>query len=209
MAESIEPKPAAATAADKALARAYLTQERQLALKNHPNLSSAYQAEDQLKKIARDSLPLSESVQVKIDNTIRNSIVTALSLGQTPKVSERAEEAMRLKVALDNAEHAIGTRKFENAQRIDIRPEQRTLLVEKAEEKIVMKISTHQPEVAHEAHLRATEIAGLIAKLDMPNTQNPFRHPQLVKDYKHQQDTERKQMQQRDQIQEKGRERGR
>jgi len=199
--------PAKADERAKEAARAYLSAPRDQALAKHPQLSAAYSVEDRLKSVAQEAKPLSPAVQLKVDGTIRESVARSVASGQEPQLSDRAEGAVRLQVALNNAEHALGQRRIERTTEANISRDHRTLLVKHAEQ--LVKTSEHQkPDLARDSQLRAREIAGNVGALDLPKTANPFQEPALRTSYEHQQQEGKQRLAQQAQTAAKGKDRG-
>lgn len=175
------------TQEDHAAARAYLTSSRKDALAQHPRLAQAYATEEALRQAVIEAKPLAPAIQVKNENTIRNSVAAAVARGQEPKATERAASEIRLQVAIDSAEHAIAARRMDLGSSLNISNEHRVALVKHAEEAVTTPNDPKRPDFASERQARAREIAGNIGLLDMPRTNNPFQEGSLVRAYVEQQ----------------------
>ena len=175
------------TGDDHAAARAFLTAPRKDALAQHPRLAQAYATEDALRQAVVDAKPLAPAVQVKNENTIRNSVAAAVARGQEPKATERATSEIRLQVAIDSAEHAIASRRMDLNSQLNISNEHRSLWVKHAEEAVKTPLDPKRPDFASERQARARDIAGNVGLLDMPRSNNPFQEGSLVRAYTEQQ----------------------
>lgn len=182
--------------ADEAAARAYLVTPRQEALQAHPKLAVAYTAEDRLMDAAREAKPLTPAVQLKVENTIRSSVASAVSRGQEPQAGDKAISAVRLQVAIDSAEHAVGQRRLNPDSKLNISTEHRELLVKHAEQTVRTAPDPARPGLSESQALRAREIAGNVGLLDMPRTENPFKHQDLKAAY----DTQQAELRERSKV---------
>lgn len=165
---------------NKDAARAYLTQPREAALSAHRQLEVAYRAEEQLRAELAEAGPLSKAVQLKVENTIRQSIAASIARGVEPVPTPRTVEALRIQVAYDNSEHAIGARRLDPASTLNLSARDRELLVRYAEHQV--QAATGKSGEA-ELQVRAHDIASNIGRLDLPRSANPFRDPRLIEAY--------------------------
>lgn len=164
------------------MARVYLAQPREAALKEHPSLKSAYVAEDELRRIASEAKPLTPAVGKTIDSLIRQSIYDHLKRGIEPTISPRASENLQYQVAAHSLEHVVGERLLRPESTLTITPQHRTLLVARAEAEIAAKGGKLE-----NGKIQAREIAGNLATLDYPKADNPFGEKSLAQIYERQQ----------------------
>lgn len=186
--------------------RAFLTQNRDEALKRFPELSKAYEVRDQLQNVVREAKPVNETVRLQVETTINRNVAASLSKGAEPQIRENTIDAVRFQVAYQSAEHVAGARRLDPSSTANITPEHRSILVNHAEKAIRIP---GQSDAAEEHKIRARETAALVGLLDMPRSNNPFSATELKQSYAHQQSELIERAQQRQQNQVRDHDRGR
>ena len=174
-----------------ARSRVFLTTPRDQAVKEHPDLKTAYDVKDQLQKIATDAKPINPTVQIQVENTIQKSVAAAIARGNVPTISEKTPEQVRFQVAYASAEHVAGVRRINPESTLSISKDHRQILIGHAERSIAIPTNPQRPELVAEVHMRARETAGLVGLLDMPKSDNPFKADALKDAYNQQQKEQR------------------
>lgn len=162
--------------------KAFLTQTKDQVLQRFPDLAKAYEVRDELQRIARDALPINETVSKQLDVRLQQTVAAAVARGSEPKIVPSTAEAVRFQVAYASAEHAVGSRRLDPASTVNISPQHREILVRHAEKSIATS-NADRPAATAEVQTRARETAGLVGLLDLPKTNNPFKNDDLKQSY--------------------------
>lgn len=169
-------------------ARAYITQPRDEAVKAHPSLEKAYQAEDRLTRVLDAAKPNTPEVRNVVAEHIRTSIGIQLARNLEPQASDKLIGEVNYHVAHQSLHAALDDRNLTVPRGLSITPDHRRTLVHDAQSRLDGKDTN---KMSYEERFEPKRTAAGLASLDYPKTNNPFSTPLLTRAYEEQQRYER------------------
>lgn len=160
-------------------ADAFRTASRSEALRQFPNLKSAYGTVDELRKVVEASYPATAEVAQRVDLAIRNAVALHVQRGEKVMYTPELRQQVRVEVAYGNLVQAADDRRLDKAEPHALHAQDRQLLVQTAQDTVLGKTPTFGIDPSDAPASRAHVVARELSGLDYPQRTNPFTELRL------------------------------
>lgn len=160
-------------------ADAFRTAPRQQALREFPELKSAYGVVDELRKVVEQSYPTNADVAQRVDLAIRNAVALQVQRGVKTDVTSELRQQVRVEVAYANLVQAADDRRLDKREPHTLHEQDRQLLVQTAQDTVLGKTPAFGIDPTDAPASRASVVARELSGLDYPKRSNPFTELRL------------------------------